>query len=663
MILLVISNTIYRLNPKFPLPFIQILLGVAAGLFFGVGNLSLNASLFLALVIAPLNFREGQLSNVDDLKENWKAISYLIFPLVFLTALGVGLFAGYLLPVEVPLPASFALGAALAPTDAVAFLALSKRFAFPKKLETILTLEGLLNDASGLVAFQFALLALTTGTFSLLGASSQFVWALLGGILIGLFFALSHRGLVSLLEKLDAADIPGVLILELSLPLVTYFVASSLGGSGIIAVVIAGLFQSKQLKKITLFDARVNRVNQIIWDTLSFSLNGLVFLVFGYEFTRIIQPALKNPLISNSHLLWTVVLITASLFLIRFVGLLALNIWKNKKEGQRPYRLIDLGVLTFSGMKGSVSIATILLLPQFDNLIYSLILFTVGMVTLLSFVVGLLVLPLLAKPRLESPILEGQARLSILQVVVSELEMDVEDATNPSAIYIVIGQYYKRMERLHRQLMSVDMRKEVASLRLKLVEIEQRGLEVAFARGNVDLPSYRLYQDYLRSLEQDISRDLVPTPHYLWLISRRVVKKWYHELRGLGQELRARLGEHHPATSYPDPALSDLFLTNTVEIVQFLDTTPVNCLQEYLETIKHFRLYQSQLILAGIMVEDIIGRLKPDSLEDLLRGFYLERKVVAEYERSGQLSKEVAKQLRRNINQLESYSLTEFDSF
>ena len=109
LILLVISNIIYRLNPKFPLPFIQVLLGVGAGLLFGVGNLTLDPSLFLALVIAPLNFREGQQSNVDDLMENWKVIAFLIFPLVFLTALGIGTLAGYLLPGEVPLSASFAL--------------------------------------------------------------------------------------------------------------------------------------------------------------------------------------------------------------------------------------------------------------------------------------------------------------------------------------------------------------------------------------------------------------------------------------------------------------------------------------------------------------------------------------------------------------------------
>ena len=327
-------------------------MGVGAGLLFGVGNLALDPSLFLALVIAPLNFREGQQSNVDDLMENWKVIAFLIFPLVFLTALGIGTLAGYLLPVEVPLSASFALGAALAPTDAVAFLVLSNRFAFPKRLETILTLEGLLNDASGLVVFQFAILALTTGSFSFVSAGTQFVWALVGGMLAGFFLAFGHRGLISLLEKLDAADIPGVLLLELSLPLLAYFVATYIGGSGIIAVVIAGLFQSKQLKKMTLFDARVNRVNQIVWDTLNFSLNGLVFLVFGYEFTRIIQPALRNPLISNGHLLGIVILLTISLFLLRFIGLLCLNAYRKARSSKSVYSVHELGILTFSGIKG-----------------------------------------------------------------------------------------------------------------------------------------------------------------------------------------------------------------------------------------------------------------------------------------------------------------------
>ncbi|MFH0372504.1 cation:proton antiporter [Streptococcus sp. A22] len=656
LILLIVSNTLYRLNPKLPLPFVQLLLGVLVGALFGDETVGIDAGLFLALVIAPLNFREGQESDIESLKRHKSTIAYLIFPLVFLTTLAIGGLAGYLLPVEIPLPLSFALGAALAPTDAVAFLALSKRFKFPKKLEEILTLEGLLNDASGLVAFQFAILALTTGTFSLLQASGQLGWVLLAGALVGLLFVFLHRAAVSILEKLDAADVAGVLLLEISLPLLAYLVASYLGGSGIIAVVIAGLFQSKQLKKMSLFDARVNRVTFIIWETLSFILNGFVFIVFGYEFTRIVQPALKNPFISNAWLMTTVLVLTASLFLVRFVGIFLLKLVK--KSGD--YQLKNLLILTFSGMKGSVSIATILLLPEVDQTTYSLILFTVGMVTLFSFLTGLLVLPLLAEPRTEATIPEGPARLAILKEVIDVLEMDVEHANNPSTIYAVIGQYYKRMENLQRQLIPVEQRREVAKLRLKILEIERAGLEKRFEEGLLDMPSYRIYQSYLSEMEQDINRDLVATWTYLFMIGRRVLAKWYHEwvelVKNKGRRMKADNQHGHPA-------LSDLFIANTVDIIAFLNSCQSNYPKDYLTILKHYRVYQSKLVLAGVRVEDLIGRLKPDNLEDLLRGFYLERKIVAEYEADQLISNQVAKDLRRNINQLESYSLREFDSF
>jgi CPA1 family monovalent cation:H+ antiporter len=176
-------------------------------------------------------------------------------------------------------------------------------------------------------------------------------------------------------------------------------------------------------------------------------------------------------------------------------------------------------------------------------------------------------------------------------VVVNELELDIDDAANPNGIYVVIGQYYRRIEHLHRQLMSVDMRKEVASLRLKLVEIEQKGLETAFAKEHLSLSSYRHYQNYLRTLEQDINRDLVPTFKYLWLISRRVINKWYHEWISIGTSLRKRNQDATAQKNEYDPALSELFLANTAEIIQFLEKNQLRFSAEYIQQLKEFYLY------------------------------------------------------------------------
>ena len=155
-LMLIVSNIINRLYPKIPLPFIQIVLGILVGVLARESTLTLNSELFLALVIGPLNFCEGQESDVMTFVKYKSILAYLILPTVFITMLTVGYVTGKLLPVDIPLAASFALGAALAPTDAVAFLSIAKRFKFPKRVESILTLEGLLNDASGLISFEFA---------------------------------------------------------------------------------------------------------------------------------------------------------------------------------------------------------------------------------------------------------------------------------------------------------------------------------------------------------------------------------------------------------------------------------------------------------------------------------------------------------------------------
>ena len=128
--------------------------------------------------------------------------------------------------------------------------------AFPKRVSNILKGEGLLNDASGLVAFQVALTAWTTGAFSLGQASSSLIFSILGGFLVGFLTAMTNRFLHTFLLSVRATDIASELLLELSLPLVTFFLAEEVHVSGIIAVVVAGILKASRFKKITLLEAQ-----------------------------------------------------------------------------------------------------------------------------------------------------------------------------------------------------------------------------------------------------------------------------------------------------------------------------------------------------------------------------------------------------------------------
>ncbi len=249
--------------PSLPLPLIQILLGIGWALFVPEENFHLDTELFLALVIGPLLFREAEEADITSVLKHWRVILYLIFPVIFISTISLG-WAAHSLWLSLPLAACMAVGAALGPTDLVAFASLSERFSFPKRVSNILKGEGLLNDASGLVAFRVALAALATGSFSLGEAGISLGISIIGGFAVGILTAFVNRWLQTLLLSVRASDIASELLLELSLPLLTFFLAEELHVSGIIAVVVSGILKASRFKHITLLEARVDTVSHTV---------------------------------------------------------------------------------------------------------------------------------------------------------------------------------------------------------------------------------------------------------------------------------------------------------------------------------------------------------------------------------------------------------------
>ena len=142
----------------------------------------------------------------------------------------------------------------------------------------------------------FALLAWTTGSFSLGKASISLVLSIIGGFAIGMLSAGFNRWLHKLLMSAQVSDIASELLLELSLPLVTFFLAEEIHVSGIIAVVVAGIFKASRFKRITLLEAQVDSVTETIWNTVNFMLNGSVFIIFRNGNWKMIAGAnLKEP--------------------------------------------------------------------------------------------------------------------------------------------------------------------------------------------------------------------------------------------------------------------------------------------------------------------------------------------------------------------------------
>lgn len=657
-LILIVSNATNKLIPTLPLPLIQIVLGIGIGFLLPNSEYHLDTELFLALVIGPLLFREAEEADITSILKHWRIIAFLIFPVIFISTLSLGWMA-HLMWMGIPLAACMAVGAALGPTDLVAFASLSERFSFPKRISNILKGEGLLNDASGLVAFRVALAAWTTGVFSLGQASWDLAISILGGFAVGIVTAAVNRGLQKLLLSVRATDIASELILELSLPLLTFFIAEEIHVSGIIAVVVAGILKASRFKKITLLEAKVDTVTHTVWNTVNFVLNGSVFVLLGMELEMISEPILRTPFYNNLLLIVTVLLLTGLLFLIRFLMVYGFYWYRGfrLKKSIDKY-LKDALLLTFSGVKGTVSIATILLIPTHLEAEYPVLLFLVAGVTLCSFLLGLLILPKLSEDKEESN--DHLMHIAILNDVVMLLEKELTVTKQKGPLYAAIDNYHGRIENMILSQEDKATQRDWEQLKLLILSIENDGLEQAYEEGKIRDRSYHVYQRYLRSMEQKVNRNLSSRLTYYFLVLFRLLRLLLHELVTFGSGIRAwKNGENYKLEAIDYDQIAALYLANTEIIIESLENLKGIYRSTLISFLQESRLRETSLITSGAFVERVINRIKPNNIDEMLRGYYLERKLIFEYEEQHLISAKYARRMRQNVNELENYSLRE----
>ncbi|OFI47088.1 sodium:proton antiporter [Floricoccus penangensis] len=653
---LIASNIINRVFPKIPLPFIQVVLGIIMATFGADQILKFDPEVFLAFGIAPLLFREGEEANVPSIMKHWRTVAILVLPVVFITAVVMGFAAHSFFP-TMPLAACVAIGASLGPTDAVAVSSLASRFDFPKRIKSILSGEGLLNDASGIIAFQFALLALTTGKFSLANASVQFVISALGGALIGYLVSWLNNTILSLMEDVAAQDVVGYLLLELMMPLLAFSLSELLHVSGIIAVVVAGVLQAAGFKKITLFDAQVNQVSSTIWDTIVFMLNGVVFIFLGIELETIAHPVLKNDSYDNWTLLLIVFVLTVVLFATRFV-LLAIYYKIISIKRKQPFERYksDLMLLTFAGVKGTVSIATIMLIPHAVAQKYNMMIFTTAGVTMLSFLSGIIILPMIAPKK------EGKAnyfgQIAILNDVVLALQDDLEKTRVKDGYYATIDNYTQRIQKFILMQESEEATEDFNNLQLMILQIEEDSLNSAYSNGDISINTYRVYHRYLKELERSITHSLVSSLTFAVTILFRAAHMAIVEFLHLFRRKKGVTRKTPILTDEDKQELKDLYLQNTELVLSSLynlydvyDSNLINLLGSD-------RLRSAELVAEGDF-KRLFAHYRPNNIDEMTRGYYLERKLIAEYEARGEITSAKARQMRKNVNTLEDYSMNE----
>lgn len=342
-------------------PLITYLLGgVGAALLPQFPRLQLDPGFFFLCFLPPLLFSDGWLMPLREFVRAKRAILTLAIGLVIFTTVTVGLVAWWLVP-GLPLAMAFALGAIVSPTDAVAVNAITERLRVPARLTTVLNGESLMNDATGLVAFKFALAAAVGAGFSLTRGAAEFALLSCGGFALGLGVGYGIGKLRDLLQHLQSSDPLIEITLSLMTPFVAYLAAEAAGVSGILAVVAAGLYSG--WRDPVQMDAETRQSAFAVWGLLIFWLNGIAFVLLGLQFPALLAAVREH--FSLAQALGFTALISGTAIVARLAWMFSGIYLPAMATGvcARAARPASALVLGWAGMRGTVTLAGALSIP------------------------------------------------------------------------------------------------------------------------------------------------------------------------------------------------------------------------------------------------------------------------------------------------------------
>ncbi len=325
----------------------------------GLPSMTLDPELALVLFLPPLLLDGAYSTPLGRFRQNLPGILSLAVGTVIVTTLAVGVVTHWLMP-SLPWAACFTLGAIVSPPDAVSARAVLKSVVLPRRLTALLEGESLLNDATGLILFRFAVAATLSGTFSMSDAIGSFLFVAVGGAIVG--YAIAHVW-IWILKRID--DLTVVVIANALLGWAAYLAGEALHVSGVIATVAAGLVLSWH--QHTLFAAQVRLVGGSFWRVLVFALEAMVFILIGFSLRGVID---RTGGIEALPAIWlwvmAAVVITVSLTRVASIAATDLALTVANRAGLkrfRPLGFAQAAVLSWAGMRGVVTLAVPLTLP------------------------------------------------------------------------------------------------------------------------------------------------------------------------------------------------------------------------------------------------------------------------------------------------------------
>jgi Na+/H+ antiporter len=495
-------------------PLITYLLGgIGAAFIPWLPRFQLDPQFFFLCFLPPLLFSDGWLMPIRELVRAKRPILMLAIGLVTFTTVAVGFVAHWLVP-GLPLAMAFALGAIVSPTDAVAVNYATEGLRVPARMTTILNGESLMNDATGLVAFKFALAGVIAGGFSPGRMLVEFSLLSVGGFAVGLGSGYAVGKLRDLLRSLRVGDTLIETTLSLMTPYAAYLLAEHLGVSGILSVVAAGLYSG--WRDPVRMDAESRQTAFGVWSLVIFWLNGIAFVLLGLQFPGLFSAVSHQFTVAHLLLLTAAVAGTAMAARMIWVypGTYAPFLLRGVRAAERPAHPAAVFVVGWAGMRGTVTLAAALSIPLFlpDGLPFPgrdiVIFLAFGVIAATLAIQGTTLEPLIRVLGIEQdkdrPKEERLARMSAVEAglaALRELEGSATSADQNAALGLVIAEYEQRLSVLtaegETQRSARRRRHAGHRYRMEALRAERRALDALWRGGEIIDEVYRPLQQLL----------------------------------------------------------------------------------------------------------------------------------------------------------------------
>jgi monovalent cation/hydrogen antiporter len=439
---------------KIPYPILLVLAGIGIGLFPGLPHIALHHEVVFLIFLPPILYAAAWSTSLVDFKKAKRPITLLATGCVIFSTCAVAWIAHTFIP-GFGWPEAFVLGAIISPPDAVAAAAATKGLNLPKRVVTILEGESLVNDATGLIAYRYAVAAVVTGVFSFWEASLHFFLVAGAGIVLGFALGFVFKWIHRFTPDNPTTDTT----LTFLAPYICYLTAESMHVSGVLAVVTCGLYMAYNSSVVFSQQTRLQATGT--WNTIIFILNGIIFILIGLQLPQILTSIEGHSFIT---LLKYGAVISAAVIVGRIIwvypGAYIPRLSKKIRDSEPEVNIRSVTIVAWSGMRGVVSLAAALALPlttaggePFPN--RSLILFLTFTVIFSTLVLqGLTLRPLIKwlglKQDEREHQIEQQARLHIASSIIEHIEENYSLSLSEDVLNQVKTKYEIRIQRIRK---------------------------------------------------------------------------------------------------------------------------------------------------------------------------------------------------------------------